>query len=115
FGGLARTTVLLGIARATDLALTGATLDADAAAAIGLVTRTTTPGGALSAALELVQELRRSSPVARTQTLLATRALHHKLAAELFDAESQGAARTWIAGEWHQALLARRDGREPTW
>jgi enoyl-CoA hydratase/carnithine racemase len=99
-GGLTRLTLLIGPSRATDLALTGTELDARSAATIGLADRVCPPGAALTTALDVVQEMRRSSPVARHQTLVAIRAIRNAGAEDLAEHETQAAARTWIAGEW---------------
>jgi hypothetical protein len=63
----------------------------------------------------MVQELRRTPQIARTQALLALRGIQHRLASELFDQESQAAARTWIATDWAKALQAVEQGEEPNW
>lgn len=100
FGGLTRLTMLLGASRATDLALTGAELDARTAATIGLADRICPPGSALTTALDVVQEMRRASPVARQQALVAIRAIRNATAESVAEHETQAAARTWIASEW---------------
>jgi len=99
-GGLTRLTMLLGPSRATDLALTGAEMDARTAATIGLADRICPPGAALTTALDVVQEMRRATTIARQQTLVAIRALRNATAEDLAEHETQAAARTWIAGEW---------------
>jgi enoyl-CoA hydratase/carnithine racemase len=115
FGGLVRATLLLGPGRAAELALLGEAITADDALRIGLASRIVDDGAALSGALEAVQALRRTSPAARLQTILALRTLATRQAQDLFDAETQAAARTWIATDWQSALAARRAGREPSW
>lgn len=100
FGGLTRLTMLLGASRAADLALAGTEVDARAAATMGLADRICPPGAALTTAIEVVQEMRRASPVARQQTLVAIRAIRNAAAEDLADHETEAAARTWIAGEW---------------
>jgi enoyl-CoA hydratase/carnithine racemase len=114
-GGLTRATLLLGGGRATDRVLTGRPIDHEEALTLGLVTRVAPGGSALSAALELVHELRRSAPGARTQGLLALRAIQSRGLGEMLEQESQAAARTWIQGEWQAALKAAKDLPEPSW
>lgn len=114
-GGLVRGTALLGPGRAMDLVLTGREVDVAEARQLGLISRRVPTGSALSSALEVVQELRRTPGTARTQALLALRAIHHRLAAELFEQESQAAARTWISTDWKLAHDAVRQGKEPSW
>ena len=90
-------------------------MDLAEAASLGLVARTAPTGGALSAALDLVQELRRTASTARLQSLLALRAIGARNMLELVEQESQAAARSWVAGDWVAGLAAIRDGREPSW
>ncbi|MEZ4241513.1 MAG: enoyl-CoA hydratase/isomerase family protein [Myxococcota bacterium] len=113
FGGLSRAAVLLGLPRAGELALLGRAVPADEAATMGLVSRVVPDGTALSSALEAVQTMRRTSPAARMQTVLALRQLASR--PDLFDAESQASARTWTAQDWQQARVARNRGQEPSW
>lgn len=56
-GGTVRLPRLVGHGRAMDLILTGRGVDADEAAAMGLVDRVTQPGAALGAAVALAHEL----------------------------------------------------------
>ncbi|TYO85021.1 crotonase/enoyl-CoA hydratase family protein [Oceanicella actignis] len=58
-GGAIRLPRLIGQGRALDLILSGRKVAAEEALAIGLAERAAPPGGALSAALELAQELAR--------------------------------------------------------
>jgi 2-(1,2-epoxy-1,2-dihydrophenyl)acetyl-CoA isomerase len=106
-GILTRLTLLLGPARATDLALTGHELDAAGAQAAGIVNRVCPAGSALATALDVVAEMRRSTPTARLQALVAIRAVQQALVQAAGEHENQAAARTWIAGEWAAA-------KEPT-
>ncbi len=110
-----RLSLLVGPARTQTLALTGRTLDATDAMHLGLISRMCTPGTARASALDLVAELKRNSPTALRQTLLATRAIREQMAGGLFEQESQCAARTWLSGEWKQGLVARKTGRDPRW
>lgn len=113
-GGLVRASTLIGPVRSMDLVLSGTPIDGEEARRIGLASRVAPDGGTLSSALELVQELRRTPTIARTQALLALRSIHHRLAADLFEQESQAAARTWIANDWQQALQAVGQGKDPS-
>ncbi|MDZ4355789.1 MAG: crotonase/enoyl-CoA hydratase family protein [Variovorax sp.] len=56
-GGTVRLPRLVGMGRALDLILTGRPVGAAEALAMGLVNRTTPPGGALAAAQELAQQI----------------------------------------------------------
>ena len=73
---------------------------------MGLVARSTPTGSALAGALDLVEELRRTTATARLQALLAMRAIGSRLAADLVEQESQAAARSWVAGDWAAGLTA---------
>ncbi len=63
-GGTQRLTRAIGKARAMDLVLTGRTIGADEAYALGLVTRVVPPGEVLAAALGLASEIAAMAPVA---------------------------------------------------
>lgn len=113
-GAISRGMRLLGPARLMEAVMTGGAIPLPDARVIGLVNRLTPRGGALSGALELVQEMRKIAPQARKQTLLALRAMS-KTSQELTDIEVGAAVRTWIAAEWPEALRAVKEGREPSW
>ena len=115
FGGLARATVLIGAGKTAELALLGETIGAEEAQRLGLVTRIVADGSALSSALEVVAAMRHTSPTARLQTLLALRSMSSRVHHDHLDAETQAAARTWIATDWQEALKALGEGREPSW
>jgi enoyl-CoA hydratase len=114
-GGLTRAMQLLGPSVALDHLLTTRPIPVDEGLQLGLVSRVSPSGGSLSAALEVVHDLRRASPIARTQALLAMRAIQSKALPEMLQHEVQAAARTWIGSDWPAALKAAKEGREPTW
>jgi enoyl-CoA hydratase len=113
-GGLVRGMRWLGPARLTEAVLTAVPLPLQEARQLGLVNRITPKGAALSGALELVHEMRRTGPLTRKQTLLALRAIA-KPSQEQLENEVGAAVRTWIAAEWPSALQAVKEGREPSW
>jgi enoyl-CoA hydratase len=99
-GGTQRLTRAIGRARAMELILTGRTMDADEAAAAGLVTKVVPAGATLDAALELAVRIAAMPPLAVRAAKRAVRAaaelpLTHGLAAErqaffaLFDTADQ--------------------------
>src|SRR4029077_14929704 len=99
-GGTQRLTRAIGRARAMELILTGRTMDADEAAAAGLVTKVVPAGATLDAALELAIPVAAMPPLAVRAAKRAVRAaaelpLTHGLAAErqaffaLFDTADQ--------------------------
>ncbi len=99
-GGLAALSVLLGTTTASSLAMTGQCVDADRAYQMGLVQRTCEAGAARATALDLVAELQQLSPTARLQIQWAMRGIQGRLMEGLAEHEKQGAARTWIQGDW---------------
>lgn len=112
-GGLVHLHRLLGPARANEIVLTGRTLDADTALAWGLLNRVVEAGHALDAALELANELTRSSRQAVLQATIASRALSRGTA-DAFDLETEAAARAIVSGTLEAGLPAWRDARPPT-
>jgi enoyl-CoA hydratase/carnithine racemase len=114
-GGVVRAVGALGSARTLDRLLTGRPFPAREAESLGLAARVVPPGSALAGAKAMIDEMRRASPVARTQGLLAVRGVSARLASELLEQETQTAARTWIAPDWQAALQANKDKREPSW
>lgn len=99
-GAMTRLAVGLGPVWTLDLALTRRVLQAEDAERLGLVSRVVAPGQAMSAAIELAQELRRLGPTARQQTLMACRAIYARAEKDLGAIESEAAARTWVSGEF---------------
>jgi enoyl-CoA hydratase/carnithine racemase len=113
-GGLVRGMRWLGPARMNEAVLTSTPIPVQEARQLGLINRISSSGGALSSALELVQEMRKVAPMTRKQTLLALRAIA-KPSQEQLENEVGAAVRTWIAAEWPSALQAVKEGREPSW
>jgi enoyl-CoA hydratase len=99
-GGTQRLTRAIGIARATELILTGRTMSADEAYAAGLVTRVVPAAASLDAAIELAVQVAAMPPLAVRAAKRAIRSaaelpLTHGLVAErqaffaLFDTDDQ--------------------------
>ena len=63
-GGTQRLPRVVGPAHATDLVLTGRTIDADAALGMGLVNRVAAQGGVMGAAEEIAAEILAGGPIA---------------------------------------------------
>jgi enoyl-CoA hydratase/carnithine racemase len=70
-GGLFRSARALPLNIAKELLLTGDSLSAERAAALGLVNRVTEPGGALEEAVALAERICRNAPVSVRQSLWA--------------------------------------------
>lgn len=106
-GAITRLSALAGPSRTLDLALTRRVLTAEDLVGMGIVARTVPTGAALSAALDLAQELRRMPHAARQQTLLLLRQHVSRLEREVGPLETEAAARTWVAGDFLTALAGR--------
>lgn len=114
-GGISRATSLLGAPTALERVLTGRPATGSEALSLGLANRVTPRGAALSTAHELLQDMRRTSPIARTQALLAARSIAGRQLNDWLEQECQAAARTWIAMDWRTAHQAEKERREPPW
>lgn len=90
-GGLVRLTRLLGRTRATDLALTGRSIDAPTAERWGLVSRVVSDPDAVAQALALA--LRRAPHFSMLQTVLTLRTAE-ELTERSFNFEAEAAARS---------------------
>jgi len=84
FGGTRRLSRLIGPARTTELLLTGKTLSADEAAAIGLVNQTVKSGAALETALDLAKQIQSKSAPAVAAVLKILRDPSAEREAEAF-------------------------------
>lgn len=106
-GGLVNLHHLLSPARANELVLTGRIIDAATAQAWGLLNRVVERGGAVEAALELARDITRSERQPVLQATLASRSIARG-AADVFDIETQAAARTLSTGTLERGLTAWR-------
>ena len=106
---------LVGEAVALDLALTGRTIDADEARAIGLVSRVAPPEALLADGLRLAAEIAEGAPAA----VRATKALlQHATArpiADALDEEARIQARCFAGPELREGLRAIRERRAPVY
>jgi enoyl-CoA hydratase/carnithine racemase len=112
-GGTQRLPRLIGRARALDLVLTARQMEAPEALAVGLIDRLVDAGGALDAALELANQLGKSSQQALLAGLRSVNA-----AAELPLAEGNAFERAEIAalftdGEGREGIAAFVEKRKP--
>ncbi|MDM0008551.1 crotonase/enoyl-CoA hydratase family protein [Variovorax sp. J22G73] len=111
-GGTVRLPRIVGMARALDMILTGRAVGAAEALAMGLVNRTTPPGGALAAAQQLAREIA-SFP---QQCMLADRASAYAqwalpLADALREEGVRGVPIVFAEGEGGAARFAAGAGR----
>ncbi|MEN0064100.1 MAG: enoyl-CoA hydratase/isomerase family protein [Myxococcota bacterium] len=102
-GGLSRLYLALGVTQAQHIALTGRPFTAEAAVRLGLISRVCDAGASLTTVLDVIAELRKVSPAARLQSLLAMREMLELQLAPLLEKERSAAARTWMSGDWQRA------------
>jgi len=110
-GGSVRIPRLIGVARMTDLMLTGRVLDADEGQRLGISTYLTDPGGGFGKALELAHRIAANPP---TSTFAVLQALPRIAAArdeEGYLMESLMAAISSSSPEAQERMSAFLDGR----
>lgn len=105
---------LIGLARASEILLTGRFVDAAEAAAIGLVTAVVPAGELLEAAFGLAEQIVANSPlgVALTKAVLAVNADAPSLAAAL-ELENRNQVLVTRGADMAEALTAFREKRAP--
>jgi enoyl-CoA hydratase/carnithine racemase len=109
-GGTMRLMRLVGRARALELCLSGAQLDASTALAWGLVNRVAPTGSGLDAARALAAELLTACPSATRELLAMTRA-----PAPTFEDETEAGVRVLASGEVMEGAMAFLERRAPRW
>lgn len=113
-GGTQRLPRIVGVARAKELILTGAIIDAAAAAEIGLVNRTVPAGEAVAAATELAETIAARGPIAvreakRAIDVAGDTTLDEGLAHELDASERIFGSEDMLEGA--RAFFEKRDPR----
>ena len=100
---------------AMELALTGEPIDAERAAALGLVNRVCEPGGALTAALELAESLRAGGPLA----LIATKQILQEQwdwpSQAMWERQAEIADPVFTSEDAHEGAQAFAEKRSPVW
>jgi enoyl-CoA hydratase/carnithine racemase len=114
-GGTVRLSGLVGRARATQLILTGDTIDAETAEQWGLVNEIVPAGTAIVRARELAKQILEGSPAATLQALLALRQTAELHDDERFEIETQAGARALVSGEVLEGLASFAEKRKPKW
>jgi enoyl-CoA hydratase len=112
-GGTQRLPRLIGRARAIDLILTARQMEAPEALAVGLVDRLVDAGGALAAALELADQLGRSSHQALLAGLRSVDAAGELPLAEGNAFERAEIGRLFTEGEGREGIAAFVEKRRP--
>jgi enoyl-CoA hydratase len=110
-GGSTRLAQRLPLAIALELSLTGAPIDAERAAALGLVNRVTPTGGQLAAAVELAGRIAANAPLAVAFTRRRVHDAGRTLDAAAWSAVQAAAAPVFAsadAGEGARAFAERR-------
>lgn len=102
FGTLSHVAARAGLELAIDMVLTQRALSAEEALQYGLVHRVCEPQKARDAARQLLEPLLACPTGARTQALMALRAIHAQRLQLTGDAEAQAAGRAWTRGEWQR-------------
>ncbi len=114
-GGTTLLTRLVGPGRAAMIVASGRQYMADEAYGLGMLEMVVAPGGALSAARALAEDVRRSAPTATREAVsLARRAPGLGLDAAL-DAETAAGARALVSGEVAEGLQSFVEKRAPSW
>jgi enoyl-CoA hydratase/carnithine racemase len=114
-GGTVRLSHLVGTAHATDLVLTGRTVQADEAVSMGLVNRLTAAGGAFEEALSVAREICRGGPKATQQALLTLRQVRSASVKDAFEFETAAGAHALMSGEALEGLASFAEKRPPNW
>lgn len=95
--------------------ITGAVLDADRGYQIGFVNRVTDPGQALTAALELADDICASSPVSVAASLAALAAQHDAGDAAGWAATGEAVERVKASDDLREGVSAFFERRPPRW
>ncbi|WP_159590543.1 crotonase/enoyl-CoA hydratase family protein [Chelativorans xinjiangense] len=108
-GGSVNVARLMGVARMTDMMLTGRVLSADEAERYGIVTYLTEPGGALARAKELAKLAAKNAPLSNYAIVNALQRIHDSGYDEGLFFESMIASLTQATPEAHERLRAFLD------
>lgn len=115
FGGTTRLARRVGLARATELAVSAATISADEALRIGLVNRVLPPGELLAAAEATAKTIASKGPIAVAHAKRSLRASQELPLAEQNRLEAQLFADCFNNGDQREGMLAFVEKRSPEW
>lgn len=114
-GGTWTLSRIVGQAAALDLALTGRTVDADEARALGLVSRVVPTAHLLDAGLRLAEEIAEGAPAAVRATKALIRAAARTELVDALDEEARAQADCFAGAELREGLAAIREKRKPAY
>ena len=114
-GGLLRLASSIPRARALDLILTGRTMAAAEAAELGLVTRLTGAGQAVSEALALAANIAANAPAAVRESLFLANAATFTPSAQTWDLCAEVAQRVRAGEDAIEGATAFLERRDPAW
>ncbi len=114
-GGTQRLTRAIGKARAMEMVLTGASIDAQAAARYGLVTRVVPAGATVDAALELAAKIAAMPPLAVRAAKAAILAAHEDGLRVGLTGEREAFFRLFDTADQAEGMAAFTQKRTPTW
>jgi enoyl-CoA hydratase/carnithine racemase len=115
YGGLFRTTRVLPLNIARELALTGEPLDAARAQRLGLVNHVTTDGQALVGALALAERICANAPTAVRHALAVINAVAATDDPMGWAQTSAAKQSVWASDDMQEGLRAFRERRSPRW
>jgi len=114
-GGTQRLTRAIGKARAMEMVLTGASIDAQAAASYGLVTRVVPAGATVDAALELAARIAALPPLAVRAAKAAILVAHEDGLRAGLEGEREAFFRLFDTQDQAEGMAAFIQKRTPTW
>jgi enoyl-CoA hydratase len=114
-GGTQRLTRAIGKARAMEMILTGAPIDAHAAASLGLVTRVVPPDATVDAALELAARIASMPPLAVRAAKAAVREAYEGALEAGLAGEREAFFRLFDTADQAEGMAAFTEKRTPTW
>jgi enoyl-CoA hydratase len=114
-GGTQRLPRVVGCAKALELMMTGASLDAEEAARIGLITRACDPEKTISEAQAFAAQLAGQAPVAISLIKKCLRQSIGKSYVEGFDVEKQHCRQAVLSEDAREGITAFVEKRKPTW
>ena len=114
-GGLVRLPRKIPQQIAMEMILTGRPIDAERAAALGLINRVTEPGAALAGALEIAEEIAANAPLAvRASKDIVTRSADWELV-EAFALQRPVVQSVMSSGDAREGAIAFAEKRAPVW